>query len=652
VSERGPRSWVAFVASTALFAAVLFAHNRHLLSEPIHEESDSAANSLLVLKAKRLELLHGHYSRMCFFHPGPALLYVEAAGEWLLYDTLHVVPAPHNGQIAAILLLHAMLAGAAVACVAGATGSGRAGLASAAALLVYFSREAQLGSHWFANVFMVLYLAFPFAAAAVASGRPSFLGLLALTGSLAVHSHVSFMAFVLPISTYAVFRAWRAGEYRLRTLPAAERRHWLVFAAVIALFVLPIALHTVRHFPGEIGRYLSYSKPQSAGPRTPADVANFVARCMTNDAPQRVPLLAGLGAAALLAVLTCPEPHRRFVRQLGLVTAASVAVMAYYAARGVDDYQHSYVGRFFATAVATAWVLVAVRVAALSDAPIFRVLTVAVAVAVIAWAARSPAFSNGYHGSPQTYELAQRIADDPRWADGSPAVTMNDGGWIEGTALVLHLERRGKRVWVVERLYDILLSDRFAPDGRPLNARWHIDCAGVSDPRDGVRAVFAEVNGVAFREMETRVPLGTPIALSSDGRAGGVKGVSGWFSAPHTRFLIPAAREAELLVDLAPCATPEARLTLTAKAIGPTGGPQPVEVSVNGEPVGRVAFAEGEPQAQSLTVPAVLNRESPVRVGFTFPDAARYKGWRAPRVLYSVHFSGMTVTPVSVGGQP
>jgi hypothetical protein len=196
------------------------------------------------------------------------------------------------------------------------------------------------------------------------------------------------------------------------------------------------------------------------------------------------------------------------------------------------------------------------------------------------------------------------------------------------------------------------LSDRFAPDGRPLNARWHIDCAGVSDPRDGVRKVFAEVNGVAFREMETRVPFGAAIPLSSDARAGGAKGVSGWFSAPHMRFLIPAAREAELVVDLAPCATPEARITLTAKAIGPTGGPQTVEVTVNGEPMGAVTFAPGEPQERSLAVPAaVLNRESPVRVGFTFPDAARYKGWRAPRVLYSVHFSGMTVTPVS-GGQP
>lgn len=646
--ERSPRGWIAFLATTALVAAVLLHTNRYVLDEPIHEESDSAANSLLVLKAKRFELLHGHYSRMAFFHPGPALLYVEAAGEWAFHDALRLVPAPHNGHIYAILLLHAVLVGIAVACITSATGSVRLGAVAAVALLVYFAREAQLASHWFANVFMVVYLAFPFAAAAVASGRTSCLGWLALTGSLAVHSHICFVAFVGPISLYALFRAWRAGEYRLRTLPPADRRHWLLFAAVIALFVFPIALHTTRSFPGEIGRYLSYSKPPAAGPRAIGDTANFVVRCMTNESSLGWPFLAGLGAVALAAVLTMPEPGRRFARQLGVVTAMSVAVMCYYSARGVDDYQFTYVGRFFTTAVATAWVLVAMRVAAVSDARLWRGLVLAVVVGLGAWAIRTGSFSNGYHGSPQAYELAERIANDPRWADGSPALTVNENGWVEGAAVVLHLERKGKRVWVVERLFDILFSDRFAPDGRPLNARWHIDCAPVSASRDGVKTVFAEVNGVAFREMETRVPLGGPIPLSSDGRACGAKGVSGWYSAPHFRFLIPSAREAELVVDLEPCTASAVRLTLTGRKCAPAPGPQTVHVTVNGAVVGTVTFDRTDAnEEQSVTVPAdVLNRGSPARVGFTFPDAAGYKNWRAPRVLYSVQFDAMRTTPL------
>src|SRR4030095_15424344 len=158
--ESGPRSWVVFLASTTLFAAALLYHNAYLLREPIYEESDSAANSLLVLKAKRLELLHGHYSRFQFYHPGPGLLYVEAAGEWLLSDLLGAAPAPHNGQIFGLLLMHSALVGIALTCVVGATGSARLGLAVAFAFMVYFACEGHLGSHWFANVFMLVYLPF------------------------------------------------------------------------------------------------------------------------------------------------------------------------------------------------------------------------------------------------------------------------------------------------------------------------------------------------------------------------------------------------------------------------------------------------------------------------------------------------------------
>ena len=56
------------------------------------------------------------------------------------------------------------------------------------------------------------------------TGRTSHLGWMALTGSLAVHSHICFVAFVVPTSLYALFRVWAAGEYRLRTLPAAAPR--------------------------------------------------------------------------------------------------------------------------------------------------------------------------------------------------------------------------------------------------------------------------------------------------------------------------------------------------------------------------------------------------------------------------------------------
>ncbi len=650
--ERGPRSWVVLVGTTALFAAILLGHNLSLFREPIHEESDSAANSLLVLKAKRFELLHGHYSRMGFYHPGPALLYVEAAGETGFHDWLAVVPAPHNGQILALFLFHAALAGIAVTVISGATSNARLGGAAAVAFLVYFACEGQLASPWFANVFLLVFLPFQFAAAAVASGRTNHLGWMALTGSLSVHSHICFVAFVVPISLYALFRVWASGEYRLRTLPAPERRAWALFAAVVGLFVLPIALHTALHYPGEIGRYLNYTRPPTAE-RSAGEVTNFLVRCATNEAASGAFVLLGVVIGALVAVATFPQPHRRFVQQLAFVTALTTAVMAYYAARSVDDYKFTYVGRFFASVVLIGWALIAMRVAALECGPIVRGLMIAAALAVCAWVVFTGRFEHGYRGSPESVALADVIAADPRWSEGAPALTLNENGWTEAAALVLQLERRGKRVWVVERAWDILLTDQFRPDGRPVNARWHIDVSGPSDAPPGVRRVLAEYNGAVIRELETRVPLGSPVPLGTDVRGPGARTLSGWFAAPNVDYLISGSRESTLVIDLDPCPTREVRLTLTGIPIGPTTaarGGQRVGVVVNGEPVGEVKFESvTTAEERSVVFPAeVLNRRAPVQIDFTFPDAGVYKSRLAPRPLvqHSIQLRGLTFTPV------
>jgi hypothetical protein len=650
--ERGPRGWVVFLGSTVLFAGVLLYHNYYLFHEPIHEESDSAANALLVLKAKRLELLHGHYSRFQFYHPGPGLLYVEAAGEWLLYDLLGAVPAPHNGHIFALLLMHSALIAIAITCVVGATGSARFGLAVGFSFLVYFAHEGHLGSHWFANVFLLVYLPFQFSAAAVASGRTGALGWMALTGGLAVHSHVCFVAFVVPISLYALFRAWAHGEYRLRSLPAFERRPWAVFAVVVGLFVLPIVLHTAMPYPGEIGRYLSYERPPT-GPRTTGAVSTFLVRCATNESEVGWTLLAGVAAGALVAVLTFPDPYLRFVRQLALVAALTSGVMVYYVARSVDDYQYTYVGKFFGSVLLIGWALVAMRLAALANGGLARGVMFGAALAVGVWLAYDGKFNNGYHGSPRSVELAEAIATDPRWEHGAPAVTIRENGWIEAAAVILQLERRGKRVWVVERGFDVLLTDRFKPDGRAVNARWHIDIVEPSEPRTGVRKVLAEFNGASFREMETRVPLGAPIPLGTGGRVVGAKSLEGWFSAPHLDYLIPAARESALLVDLDTCPTRAVRLTLAGLPIGPNtarAGGQRVGVVVNGEPVGEMKFVSiKDVEERSLVFAAeVLNRQAPARIEFSFPDAGAYKTRfpTRPRVLHSVQIRGLALTPV------
>ena len=118
VRRRWSLATVTWLGSFLTLAAVLVVRNAYLFTTKIYEDQDFAANTIAVLQAKRFDLLTGNYSKEGFYHPGPAFLYVMAAGESFFHDLLHLVPTPWNGQLLAILLLNAALIGASLAVLA------------------------------------------------------------------------------------------------------------------------------------------------------------------------------------------------------------------------------------------------------------------------------------------------------------------------------------------------------------------------------------------------------------------------------------------------------------------------------------------------------------------------------------------------------
>src|SRR4051794_29187635 len=164
------RSWeTACLAGLVLaFAGVLVARNLTLFASPISEDGDPAANSFLILKAKRWELLHGHYSRADLFHPGSGSLYVLAWAEVLFHDLTGLVPAPHNAHVLGHLLLNAFLVSLSPALLGRAWGRPAAsGWVCGALFLAWFAWGGQLASHWFAYLVVTTHLAFLSAAACV-----------------------------------------------------------------------------------------------------------------------------------------------------------------------------------------------------------------------------------------------------------------------------------------------------------------------------------------------------------------------------------------------------------------------------------------------------------------------------------------------------
>src|SRR5579863_3094516 len=101
-----PAIAIAWAAPFALVLGVLLARNGFLFSTPEYEDADMAANSILIEQARRFALLVGHYSRERFNEPGPAFLYVQAWGESLFYDALHLVPTAWNGQLIGLYALN------------------------------------------------------------------------------------------------------------------------------------------------------------------------------------------------------------------------------------------------------------------------------------------------------------------------------------------------------------------------------------------------------------------------------------------------------------------------------------------------------------------------------------------------------------------
>lgn len=451
-SRRRPSATALVTAGTFLLvAAGLLWRNRTVFTQPLYEVGDAAANSLLINEAKSFELLVGHYSRVGFNHPGPGVLYLQAAGEALFTDLLGLTPAPHNGQVVAVMLLHAAVLAAVVGIVHSWCGRWPAAAAGLGALLTWYAgHQFSLAGPWIPVFVVAPFLLLLVASASVAAGRARHLWLLAAAGGLLVHAHVAFSLFVTGLAVAAVL-AWAVTERSgPRALLRSSPRSWAAAGLVVAAFLAPIGLNTVLNWPGEIPKYLSYSETGTTISPTLADAVVFTRQFWVAPGPLAnvVPLLL-IGAAAA-AAWWAPRGLRR---PLGLLTAAALlaeALLVLYALVGIDDLQQAYIAQFAWSMPAALLLVVTVSVVARVRTTGPLALGVAVTVAVLGVVAfRSenllvrPEFSDSV---PATLAVVEQATDrSPVLVDVGPGF----GPFFDGMALVLQLERADLPVCVV-----------------------------------------------------------------------------------------------------------------------------------------------------------------------------------------------------------
>lgn len=420
------KAWPRLLTLFVLLALALLAANWTVIHAVNIEMGDFAANSLLIQDAKSLSLLKGNYSRVGFNHPGPAILYVLAFGEFVFHDWLRLAPSPFSGQLTGVALYSAFWLTLMFAGLRKLTGSA---VAAALALAVFAFAAALLDHQVFAGIWFPHLYFFPFAAMLVAAarfadGHVDTLPTLAVASGFLVNGHVSFVAILgiilLTVLGASFVRARSpGGEAFLLGKPflATHRRSLLAFLAIFALFLLPLLMETVLRFPGPLAEYAAFS-----GKNKPNSLAQAIGFVSVYWGGTRFPALLGVAMTALLWMHVRADAHAigRTVRAAIIVFCGATLALLFYAKFGVDMLDQSYIGLFYyavpALVAALSVLCIWRAVAPQRQAPLAFCLIVLLAVATLYLVRRPVVYLSQYNepAVPQTYERLKSLPHEGR----------------------------------------------------------------------------------------------------------------------------------------------------------------------------------------------------------------------------------------------
>jgi hypothetical protein len=461
----GRRPWWVWAVPFAAVFGVLLVRSRFLFSTRLYEGGDSGANSILIEQAKRFTLLVGNYSREHFHHPGPAYMYVQAFGEWLAHDVLHIVPTAWNGQLIAILALNSAFVAIAVGIVYGWTHSVRGAAACFVVFLGFAAAHPQIiDSGWMPDLYVPTFFVFLLAAASVAAGRSTDLWALTLSGWFLIHGQACFLFFVpviiLPVIVAALWPYRRSPWAAVRAFFRDHRGAWISSLAISAVFLLPIAVNLILHWPGDFGKYFAYGRSAQAGGH---GLRQVVLYALWFWWPHRHAWLVPLALYAIATAITLAlarGPLRRFLLAvLGINVVASLAFLV-YAAVGIDVLSAYYIGYFYWS---VPFLTVLVAATGLFQAATLKAATPVTAVgaaAALAAVALVPKLHADVHDNDPALPtvVAALAARDP----GRPIVIHIDhNAWVDTTGFLVQAERTHVRACVDQPPWTFMMTSQF-----------------------------------------------------------------------------------------------------------------------------------------------------------------------------------------------
>lgn len=491
-----PRAWCQwlFLIVTAL---LLIAATWNVIGAAGYELGDFAANSLLIQDAKSLALFKGNYSRVGFNHPGPAILYVLMAGELVLHDWLHLAPTPFSGQLMAIACYTAfwmMLMWRILTRITGVPMVAMMALCTFAAAAVLLDFQVFTGA-WFPHLYFFPFAVMLLAATRLLDGYADTLPSLAVACGFLINGHVSFIAILgiifltVAFSNLLLVRRGRlAGPAILSTaFYILHRRALLGAILLLALFLVPLLVETVRHFPGPLADYAAFSSQTSSNRLSQAWKFMSVYWGGTKGAACFVIVCALVlaGPAALRSRLGDA------IRAMALVFVGATLALLFYAKVGVDLLDHPYIGLFYYAVPALAAMLVSlllVRTRWLANASILQGVLAALLAAVVLVHVHKPVDYLPQYSKPEVPQLVDSLKAIPHQGQGRIVLDL-DGGkdpgfvWSSMLGVQAYAKRRHADFFCINTFWHISNTKpaRCTEDEVAHNPRYRVWQAAAGD---------------------------------------------------------------------------------------------------------------------------------------------------------------------------
>lgn len=397
-------------------AAILISSNWSTIRGSSIEVGDFAANSLLIQDAKSLELLVGNYSRVGFNHPGPAILYVLAAGEILFHDAFNLGISPIGGQLIAVGIYSACWLVVILALFVRFIGQKSLALLGLA-IFLYATSWADfqfLTGMWFPHLYYLPFVVFLLAASRLANGHADSWGALAASSGFLINGHVSFVAVLSIILIFAIVfnhiqsRANKSITLLSKSFFCSNKREVAYFFGIIFIFVSPLIIESILRFPGPLADYVAFGSHHK--PNGLVETLSFVSQYWGGG----LPMLTGM--TMLLALVggvknEAPDFFKS-IRSLVVLLFSATFAFWFYARYGIDYLDQKYIGLFYYSVPVLAFVAAAVVVFRQIFVP-FKGVGLIFLGALLAFGAYGridgPASYAGQYAAPKIAELYQSL---------------------------------------------------------------------------------------------------------------------------------------------------------------------------------------------------------------------------------------------------